>query len=669
MFKFMIVGSFITAVIVLAVSVKYAMEKGIKKNQNILYFVSSTIPWYIGALVFSYTLSERYVYMGYPFLLSFVLFNSLAVLYLYSSIFKEHWLLFYIFPSTIVKSGILLGFILQLPRDLNGLITYCFLAYAVEMLLPLMRIFENRDVLSFRTRVIASHFSLLDLSLLGSVLTFMLMFNFSSIREFTLALSSIFLAFITVIFLRFVYATDLPRLKIILVSDVLYYLVTAMITTLGFIIIFQINLYLMKLFSTFKSFWIDFSLVMILILLIQPIVGRIQRQLEIIFRKGHVRTRNMFKTFTKSLTRMTSIEQIVGAAQNFLINLFEDIDIRIFLRKSSDMGFMEVGGDDLTSIELTKNTVEYLVKAHDVVSITELPQLAFLENKYALLIPLVTENMLMGFIVLEKKSQKKHLSYDDVEILRIFENNLTVALIRANEAQRMREMDMKEMQMEKLSALGKLAAGLAHEVRNPLNIVYTSTETILEREKNLNPQSQELLGFIREEIERIDNMLSTFLKYSKPKVPVYKPVDIGELIRKVTTLLNQQVRGKNIMIVTNTLDSGDDLIVMGDSSQLFQVLLNLGTNALESLDDRGKISFDAWEGNEHVYIRISDTGKGIPKKVKSRVFEPFFTTKENGTGMGLFIVHEIVRSHGGRIECKSEKKKTVFTVTLPKGEK
>ena len=667
MLRFMIVGSFIITLIALAVSIKYALEKGLKRNQGILYFVFSTIPWYIATFIFLSMVFEN-ADIGYPFLLSFVLFNSLSVLYLYSSIFKEHRLLFYILPSTVFKGGILLWYISRLPEDMNILVTCCFLLYATEMSLPLIRILQNKDKFPFRLRVLASHFSLLDVSLLGSELISMLLLNFSTIREFTLALNSIFLAFITIMFLRFVYASDLTRIKVILISDILYYVVTALITTLSFVLIFYTNLYLMKSFSFFKSFWVDFSLVMILVLFIQPVTNRIQRQLEKMFRKGHIHIRDMFKMFTKSLTKMSSVDQIINAANRFLIALFEGIKVRIFLRRSDTANFIEMGRENPISVELLPSTVEYLVRAHDVVSVTEIPSLDFMEDKNALLIPFVAEDTLLGFIALEKVSRKRHLSYDEIEILRIFENNLTMALIRANEAERMREMDIKEMQMEKLSALGKLAAGLAHEVRNPLNIIYTSTETVLEKEKNLTPQSKELLRFTREEIERVDNLLSTFLAFSKPKAPVHEYVDIKELLEKVKTLLEQQIKNKDIRIITNILSSKDDLTILGDSSQLFQVLLNLGANALESIEGEGEISFEAWRKDGYVYVKVEDTGKGIPREIQSRIFEPFFTTKESGTGMGLFIVHEIVRSHGGRIEMESKKGKTLFTVVLPKGE-
>lgn len=223
---------------------------------------------------------------------------------------------------------------------------------------------------------------------------------------------------------------------------------------------------------------------------------------------------------------------------------------------------------------------------------------------------------------------------------------------------------------EKLASLGTLAAGVAHEIRNPLTAINVRVHSL---KKSLTANSSELedAQVIGHEIQRLERIVQEFLQFARPAEPRFVTLSADGLLGRMQTLLGPQLEKTAIRL---NLESVPDIWVRVDPHQMQQVLINLIQNAAESIEGEGAITLRARTGKGRlagrsrpvVVLEVSDTGKGIPPEVQKRMFDPFFTTKEEGTGLGLAITARIVEKHGGALECRSESKRgTTFAILLP----
>jgi signal transduction histidine kinase len=229
---------------------------------------------------------------------------------------------------------------------------------------------------------------------------------------------------------------------------------------------------------------------------------------------------------------------------------------------------------------------------------------------------------------------------------------------------------------EKLASLGTLAAGVAHEIRNPLTAINVRLHS-LKRTLVRGSSEEEDATVIDREIQRLDRIVKDFLHFARPADPQLVTVTAGSLFSRVQGLLAAQLEKASIRLsVAPPPDSA--LSVRVDPQQIEQVLINLIQNAAESIERDGTITLRArssatalaGQSAPVVILEVIDTGKGIPLKVQERLFDPFFTTKEAGTGLGLSIAARIVEKHGGALQYQTEiNRGTTFGIILPRAEK
>jgi signal transduction histidine kinase len=226
---------------------------------------------------------------------------------------------------------------------------------------------------------------------------------------------------------------------------------------------------------------------------------------------------------------------------------------------------------------------------------------------------------------------------------------------------------------EKLASLGMLAAGVAHEIRNPLTAIKA---WLFMEQKQLRPGTPEFADaeIISNEINRLERIVKDVLLFARPSEPQFKVVPAEQPLRQVQQLFAPQLARTNIQL---HLESGPIAQIRIDPQQFQQVLINLIQNAAESIEQSGVIALRVREGSrqlgqrlaEVVILEVADTGKGITSEVEKRLFDPFFTTKESGTGLGLSIAARIVEKHGGALQYQTQVNHgTVFGVVLPKVE-
>jgi len=217
---------------------------------------------------------------------------------------------------------------------------------------------------------------------------------------------------------------------------------------------------------------------------------------------------------------------------------------------------------------------------------------------------------------------------------------------------------------ERLSSLGELTAGVAHELRNPLAGIKINTQ-ILSRKKDLPEMEKKLLSSTQEGIEKIQKIVDDMLHFAKPKASHFKEEEINEVVEKSLAILQTKLKKGNI---SSAFERAQELPkVRIDIHQIQQVLINLMLNSIQAMEKGGILTIRTFSENEGgVGIEVKDTGVGIPRSHLKKVFGPFFTTKSEGTGLGLSISLKILENHGASIDAVSEEGKgSTFTIHFP----
>ncbi len=218
---------------------------------------------------------------------------------------------------------------------------------------------------------------------------------------------------------------------------------------------------------------------------------------------------------------------------------------------------------------------------------------------------------------------------------------------------------------ERLSSLGQMAAGLAHEIKNPLGSIQGAAE-ILGDDAPVGSKQRDLYDVLRKESRRLNAVVDDFLGFAKPRPPQLAPLDVAKAIERASAQVELDASARRIEIARDV--SPNLPRVAADAEQIHQVLLNLLLNAIAASRDGDRVTVAARSTGRtgDLSVAISDRGAGIPADILPRVFDPFFTTKEDGTGLGLSISHTIVRDHGGTIDIESTPGGgTTVTIALP----
>ena len=252
------------------------------------------------------------------------------------------------------------------------------------------------------------------------------------------------------------------------------------------------------------------------------------------------------------------------------------------------------------------------------------------------------------------------------------------AFLVINDLTAIRQLELQVRRTDRLASLGTLAAGMAHEIKNPLVSIKTFTQLLPERYDDADFRAT-FSSLVGGEVKRIDSIVNQLLRFSRPSKPVLAAISLHDLLNSALKLLQQQMRSKDIQLATSFTAAPEKINADGD--QLSQAFINFFLNAIESMQQGGTLTVTTtlpapghpagawWNGHPDrlmILIGIQDTGEGIPAADLSHIFDPFFTTKAQGTGLGLSVAHGIIHEHGGLIDVKSAPGcGTTFTLAIP----
>lgn len=236
------------------------------------------------------------------------------------------------------------------------------------------------------------------------------------------------------------------------------------------------------------------------------------------------------------------------------------------------------------------------------------------------------------------------------------------AIIERRALERMR---LKEQlnRAEHLSALGEMVAAVSHEIRNPLGIILSSTE-LMQKKLDADDQATTLTGIIMEEAGRLNTIITDFLNFARPRTPNLAPCRVDHILDKNITFLEPQIQSRGYTIERQFAATLPE--IKADADMLYQAFLNILINAMQAMSDGGCINVIVDSLDNMIKVSITDTGPGISEDIKEKIWDPFFTTKDKGTGLGLGIVKNIVKTHSGHIAIENHPKGgTSVAIDLP----
>lgn len=269
-------------------------------------------------------------------------------------------------------------------------------------------------------------------------------------------------------------------------------------------------------------------------------------------------------------------------------------------------------------------------------------------NQYAEIVVFFLVGIVTGVLADREQKQRRELQATAEQLSKVY--------------QELQDSFEQLRRADRLSAIGQLAASLAHEIRNPLGSIEGAVD-ILERH-GTDEKRLEFLSIIKKECQRLSRLLANLLDFAKPRKPQVAAVNVRQVVEAVVNLTRHAAERSAIVLEVETEPNLDS--IEGDAEQLQQVILNLTLNAIQAMPEGGKIRLDVRQRNSEIAIEIVDQGHGVREADTDRIFDPFYTTKQAGTGLGLSVAHQIVSQHGGRIMVRRNPDRGMsFTVVLP----
>ena len=520
-----------------------------------------------------------------------------------------------------------------------------------------------------------------------------------------------------IIFAVGLFKHDLLDMGILIKKSLVYSLLTAFLTCLYALIIIIAD----KVFKNFNfsdSIYFPICFFLLIAFVFGPLKSKIQVFIDGIFYKGKYDYQKTIKRVSQLIVSVLDYDQIGKLLMDTVGDTMKVGHCALFLKDASGPGFISFSTrgeciDPNRSIltNTSAGVIEFMKKQRQPVIRKNLKQktsapeirdvLKDMDGLGAeIIFPMIFEENLNGFMVLGEKLSGDLYTREDMDLLETLAGQSSLAVENARSYQSLndlkenleikvqeRTLDLKHalaekertqemlIQSESLAAIGQLVAGVAHELNNPLTTVTSLVQATIEdieqwdQQHALEPEVIDDLKFADKELERAKSIVSSLLGLSRQTLTYSEAVSMNSVVKDALRIMHNQYKHHGLEIVENYDPDLPD--IQGNFANLGQVALNIVQNAIQSvIHNKGVINLDTWfdPDKRQVVFSCKDTGPGIPESMRQDIFKPFFTTKEvgKGTGLGLYICHEIVRKHGGTLKLRdSDGPGAVFEVTLP----
>lgn len=388
--------------------------------------------------------------------------------------------------------------------------------------------------------------------------------------------------------------------------------------------------------------------------------------------------------FLKSITLIPDIDQLLGnftskltemfAADSVYLVLLEPVTSRYVGRKAKGINsellpkFNFSQKDNLIKwLNVNRCSLNVAHQGQVIEFLGAVERQLLIDASIQVVLPLIVINRLTGALFVGRDESGGRYSLEEESMMSSLVSQSALAIEYAMIYQFQEDKLKRLFHADKLMTVGELAAGAAHEIRNPLAAIRSTVQYI---RRDLPADRQNLIDGIIEEVDRIDKIIKGLLSFSRTSELHVEFLDLHAILEQTLSLLDSELKNHNIEVIKEYRLI--DPHIHGDGAQLKQVFLNILLNGIQAIEKGGRITITTsvkQNRDDFVTASFSDTGPGIPPSVLPRVFDPFYTTKENGTGIGLSISYGIVSRHGGEIEISSggegEEKGANVAISLP----
>jgi signal transduction histidine kinase len=437
----------------------------------------------------------------------------------------------------------------------------------------------------------------------------------------------------------------------------------------------------------FNTMYLNAVLAAIVFLtLFEPLQSEVEKRIHQFFFRERYDLETSVGQLKKKLAHVLEIDEMVDTVLSGLEHSRRATTAAIYLRDQDGDGYDLKGSIGASGVAKRIETVsarpllDRLARADGAVALEELARDAQTRKaEAAVLSAAATLGALSNAVILSVRGEDEELvgllavaddrvrdafTPEEIALLQSVGAQIGVAIANSKVYSRMKERD-------RLAALGSMAAGLAHEVKNPLGAIKGAAQLLEEdAAAAVEPGSRELVGIILEEVNRLDRVVGSFLDYARPHAGNPIPLDINAAVRRTVQILSSQQTDPAVDVKVDLDEALPRARI--DAEKFRQVLMNLVQNGIQAMDGHGKITVSTasrrprGEEQEVVEVSVRDTGPGISQKVLKNLFVPFFTTKTRGTGLGLAISQSIVQNAGGTIDVRTQAGAgTTFTIVLP----
>jgi signal transduction histidine kinase len=422
------------------------------------------------------------------------------------------------------------------------------------------------------------------------------------------------------------------------------------------------------------SIYFSALLIVIFAISFQPLRDKIQEFIDKVFFRGKYDYQKTLKELSLVARSIAGLDELLDKVLTAIVSVIKLNNASVYVldkRGGKYFARKTIGVDIKRALPENDDIIKYLASRKEAVMYDEVSKVpgnisGFMkEIGAAIIFPIITKDELVGFLCLGEKLSGEVYSDEDIDLLTTLCNQMGVSIENAMLYEDALEAQKKLYQADKLATVGALAAGLAHEIKNPIAAIKGFSQVIGKAvEENDAEAIKDFKDVVPRQLDRINEIVEKLLTLSRPPKLEKKKIDINVLLNEIVRLVEKQALKQRVEIVKSFEDLPQTL---ADPEQLTQAFLNLILNAIQSMPDGGQIEIRTkFMGTDRIVVEIIDNGMGIPKEKRSKIFDPFYTTKAGGSGLGLSVTQKIIIDHHGKIEVDSEVGKgTAFTVVLP----